>query len=485
MNDEAPLSAYRTVDIPDATSGDLARLFEAQRRAFAAAPAPDARLRRDRLGRLADALARRREDIVAAATADFGHRARMETLFGEVLATHLSISHARRHLGRWMRRKRVPTPVQMWPGRSYIVPQPRGVVGIIAPWNYPFYLSLGPLVPALAAGNRVMIKPSELTPRCGALLARMMGDAFSPDEATVVTGGMAVGQAFAELPFDHLLFTGSTAVGRRIAQAAAANLTPVTLELGGKSPAIIDPTADLARAARAILFGKAFNAGQTCVAPDYVLAPRSALPKVLSALQGAAASLYPEITGNQDFSAIVSDRHFARLRSLVDEARASGAEVIEIGDPARMAAQRRMPITLVVSPPRDIGLMREEIFGPVLPVIAYDTAEDAIRFVNDGDRPLALYWFGRDRAARDRVLAATVSGGVTINDTNWHVVQENLPFGGVGPSGQGAYHGDAGFATFSHLKPVFEQSRFANTRMLQPPFTAGTERLLNLVQHFV
>jgi coniferyl-aldehyde dehydrogenase len=459
--------------------------FASQRRAFLGDPCPDVRVCRDRLDRLAVILDKNQENIVAAAAADFGHRARMETLFGEVLATGFAVDHARKHLDKWMRHRKVPTPLHMKPGHSYLVPQPLGVVGIIAPWNYPFYLALSPLVPALAAGNRVMMKPSEVTPRCSDLLAAMMAEVFDPDEVAVVTGGTEVGEAFAAVPFDHLLFTGSTAVGRRIALAAAANLTPVTLELGGKSPAIIDTDVDLVKAARSIMFGKAFNAGQTCVAPDYVLAPRAQLPAVIAALTEAAASLFPQMTDTPDYSAIISDRHFERLSAILAEARASGVALVELGEATQMQSARKIPITLAIDPPRDLRLMQDEIFGPILPIVSYDDVDDAIAYVNDGDRPLALYWFGRNGAVRDQVLARTVSGGVTINDTNWHVVQENLPFGGVGASGHGAYHGEAGFATFSHLKPVFEQSRFANTRIIQPPYTPRTEKILKLIQRFL
>jgi coniferyl-aldehyde dehydrogenase len=313
----------------------------------------------------------------------------------------------------------------------------------------------------------------------------MVEEAFHSDEVTVVTGGADVGAACAALPFDHLLFTGSTAVGRKIATAAASSLTPVTLELGGKSPAIIDPGADLAKAARSIVFGKAFNAGQTCVAPDYVLAPRSRFDSVVGALRVAAAEMYPEMAQTDDYSAIVSDRHFERLCALVDEAHAAGVGVMQMADAAAMSPQRKLPLTFILNPPRSLRVMQEEIFGPILPVIAYDTEQDAIAYVNAGERPLALYWFGRDRAARDRVLERTVAGGVTINGTNWHVVQENLPFGGVGASGHGVYHGVAGFETFSNMKAVFAQSRFANTAILQPPFGPRSERVLALLRRFI
>lgn len=373
----------------------------------------------------------------------------------------------------------------MRPGRSKILPQPLGVVGVIAPWNYPIYLALSPMASALAAGNRVMLKPSELTPRTTETLAEILADVFGEDEVAVVRGGAEIGAAFAATPFDHILFTGSTAVGRKIALAAADNLTPVTLELGGKSPAIIDPSADLKKATRSIVFGKLFNAGQTCVAPDYVLADGARLTETIAGLTVAAKSMFPDIETTDDYSSLISAQHFERVTDLVTDARNAGVEVIQFGDPERLAARRKMPFTIIVDPPRDLRVMREEIFGPILPVIGVANRQAAIDYVNAGERPLALYWFGEDKNARDAVLGATVSGGVTINDTNWHVVQDHLPFGGVGKSGQGVYHGQPGFDTLSQLKPVFFQSRFANTAIFLPPYNDQTLKLLNFAKRFL
>lgn len=466
-------------------SARLRAVFAHQKRAFAEEPYPSRATRAAWLDALERAVETNEARIVEAISADFGGRARAETLIGEVLTTLGAIRHARRRLARWMRPRRVATPPHMLPGRSRIIPQPLGVVGIIAPWNYPLQLALSPAAAALAAGDRVMIKPSEITPRTSALMKEILGREFDERVLAVVTGGVETGAAFAEIPFDHLLFTGSTAVGRRIAEAAAKNLTPVTLELGGKSPAIIDESADLAAASRAIVHGKLFNAGQTCVAPDYVLAPRGRLDAAVEALAGAARALYPEIDTTPDYTAVVSDRHFARLKEMVDEARADGARIVEIGSANALHPRRKLPFTIVVEPPESTRLMQEEIFGPILPVLAAESPDDAIARVNAGDRPLALYWFGRDAEARDKALKRTIAGGVTVNGTLWHVAQENLPFGGVGASGQGAYHGEAGFETFSHMKPVFYASRLSSGGILQPPYTDKTARIISFVKKVI
>ncbi|MEK7264926.1 MAG: aldehyde dehydrogenase family protein, partial [Pseudomonadota bacterium] len=308
---------------------------------------------------------------------------------------------------------------------------------------------------------------------------------FDESVLAVVTGGVELGQAFSSVPFDHLLFTGSTSIGQRVYMAAAKNLTPVTLELGGKSPAIIDESADIAAAALSIAQGKTFNAGQTCVAPDYVLAPRAKLDAAVAALEKSARELYPDIDKTNDYTAIISPRHFARLKALVAEAKDAGAKVIEIGSSNALDPQRKLPVTIVVDPPPSIALMKEEIFGPILPVLSVAGREEAIAHINKGDRPLALYWFGNDAAARVDMLARTVAGGVTVNDTLWHVAQENLPFGGVGKSGIGVYHGEKGFERFSHMKPVFYQSKLASVKMLYPPFSAKTDKMLKMVRKII
>ena len=376
--------------------------------------------------------------------------------------------------------------MQFFPARNQLLRQPLGVVGIVSPWNYPYQLSMGPAVAALAAGNRVMIKPSELTPHFSALLAKIVAAHFDAAEMRVIEGDVGVGQRFVGLPFDHLLFTGSTAVGREVAQAAARNLTPVTLELGGKSPALLDASCDLADAAPRIAYGKLLNAGQACIAPDYLLVPRGQVDEAAQAIAAAMRSLYPSIHGNPDFSSIIDQRHLARLQGLLDDARSKGARLLPLWDSTPPpAGSRQMMPTLVLNATADMAVMQQEIFGPILPVVPYERLDDAIRFVNERERPLALYWFGKDDAARDRVLRETISGGVTINDCLWHFGQENQPFGGVGASGQGAYHGEWGFRAFSKEKPVLHQSKLVGTHRFYPPYGAGFDRLIGLLRRFV
>ena len=459
----------------------LRRLLERQRRAFAADPLPARSLRIDRLQRLRGMVEKHEAAFAAAIAADFGGRSRHETLVAEIFVVVAAANHAIRHVGRWMRMRSVPTALYYRPGYNRVLPQPVGVAGIVAPWNYPLQLALGPVVGALAAGNRVMLKPSELTPRLAALLERTVGESFAADEFAVVNGGADTGRAFVELPFDHLLFTGSTAVGRLVAQAAAKNLTPVTLELGGKSPAIIDPSCEFARAVPRIALGKLLNAGQTCIAPDYALVPAARVEEFVDALRGAVAGMYPRFVDNDDYTSIVSDAHYARLERLLADAKAKGARVVELGEQPD-AARRRLPPALLLGVTDDMQIMREEIFGPLLPVLGYRGLDEAIDYVRMRERPLSLYWFGEDKANRDRVLAQTISGGVTVNDCLWHFAQEELPFGGVGASGIGAYHGEAGFRTFSKDKPVFFQARHNGMFLLRPPYGRVIERVVALLR---
>lgn len=446
---------------------DLRAVLDRQRQAFVKNPFPEAHERRENLHRLRKSLLRRQEDLATAISEDFGGRARMEVLYSEVFVSVHAIRHAAEHLDDWMQERPVPLDWPLQPARAYVMPQPVGVVGVMAAWNYPVFVTIAPLAGALAAGNRVMIKPSELTPRTSQLLADLIAETFSPDHVTVVQGGIEVGREFAGLPLDHLIFTGSTAVGREIMRAAADNLTPVTLELGGKSPAIIAEGANLARAAGSIAYGKLLNAGQTCIAPDYVLVPKPLRDRFVEAYRAAVESMYPQAASNPDYTSIVNDRHFARLRSYVDEARAAGATVIELGPAAQ---GRKLPPTVVLDPPDHLQLMREEIFGPVLPVRGYGDLSEAIDYVNANPRPLSLYLFASSNRVIDRVLRNTVAGGVTVNDTLVHIVAENLPFGGAGASGFGAYHGQTGFDTFSKLKPVFRRQGIGLGVSLRPPY---------------
>jgi coniferyl-aldehyde dehydrogenase len=461
---------------------DLEQLFAAQRRAFAAEPDPELAIRRDRLNRLETLTERYEDDIVAAITADFGARPAQETRLAELFVVRAGIRHARRRLRRWMRPRRVPTPFYLWPATSRILRQPLGVTGVISPWNYPVQLALLPAAAALAAGNRVLLKPSELTPRTSALLERAVTAHFSPDEFSVTNGGAEVGKAFARLPFDHLFFTGSTAVGREVALAAAANLTPVTLELGGKSPALIMQDADLELTASRLVAGKLLNAGQTCIAPDYVLAPAGRVEPLIDAIRRSVAALYPSLASNPDYTSIVSDRHYARLSGLVEDAVARGARAVRLNPGgATLAASRRLAPALLLGVRDDMAVMQQEIFGPVLPIETYATLNEAIAKINARPRPLALYAFGGSSGGRERVLRETIAGGVTLDDTLLHFSNEALPFGGVGASGMGAYHGERGFLTFTHEKPVFVQPRFALTWLLDPPYGKRFDAVLALL----
>ncbi len=405
--------------------------------------------------------------LAAAISADFGNRPAEETTLAEVVPSLAAIRFARKNLARWVRPERRRVDIGFWPGRAFVQWQPLGCVAIVSPWNYPLLLTASPLVDALAAGNRVLVKPSELVPRFAQLFARLVASAFDPAHVSVVTGGIEMGQAVCALPLDHLLFTGSTAVGRRVARAAAETLTPVTLELGGKSPAIVCPDADPARAAKTIAVGKLFNAGQTCIAPDYALVPQDHVEAFAAAAMAAANTMYPTVDGNRDYTSIISDRHFARLEQLLQEAEAGGARVLRANGAGN---GRRLAPAVVLDPRLDGALMTEEIFGPILPVIGYRSLGDALAFVRARPNPLALYPFTRDRATLAAVLGGTTSGGAAVNTVIMHCIQDDLPFGGVGPSGMGAYHGRDGFRRFSHARGVFEARGPSALEFLAPPY---------------
>lgn len=473
---------------PHDEPGALQRAFDRCRAAFARERYPDFAVRRDRLARLHDVVTRHEGDIVAAVARDFGHRPAQETRLAELYVVRSECRHAIRRLQSWMRPRRVATPWHLLPASAWIMPQPKGVAGIVSPWNYPVQLALAPAVAALAAGNRVMLKPSEMTPATSALLRELVAAAFADDEFSVILGDASVGAAFASTPFDHLFFTGSTAIGRKVAQAAAANLTPVTLELGGKSPALFDVDADLDVAVPRLIVGKLLNAGQTCIAPDYALVPASRVDAFESAVGRALPAIYPDAVANPDFASIVNAAHYARLAALVDDAHARGARVVRFGGnevagggaaaTAKASLPRRFPPTLVVGVDDRMAIMREEIFGPLLPVEVYSTLDEAIGRINARPHPLAMYWFGPSRKRRAHVLEQTLAGGVTLDDTLWHFVHGGLPFGGVAASGIGAYHGAHGFTTFSHMKPVLRQSRLAAGALLYPPYGRRFEAVL-------
>jgi acyl-CoA reductase-like NAD-dependent aldehyde dehydrogenase len=458
----------------------LDRVFEAQQRAHARLPYPSRETRRDRLERLERALRANDAAIREAISADFGHRAHEETLLFEQFLSVEGLRHARRHLRAWMRPESRSVPWWSLPGRAAVHYQPLGVVGVIVPWNYPLFLAVAPLTGALAAGNRALVKMSEFTPRFGELFARIIAEEFGTEEIAVVNGGVEVARHFAALPFDHLLFTGSTRVGKEVMRLASENLTPVTLELGGKSPVILTDRFDLEEAARRIMFGKLGNAGQTCVAPDYVLAPSAAVQPFIAACHRATMSFYPTLRDNPQYTSIVSERQFDRLQGYVDDARAKGAQFHALHDEATEPLRRRFSPAAVTGVSDDMRVMQEEIFGPILPVVPYGDLDEAIRYINARPRPLALYFFGA-AADRDRVLQETISGGVTVNNTLFHVAQDNLPFGGVGPSGMGDYHGFAGFRRLSKEKPVYYDHRLSGSLLLRPPYGRVFRALLGLL----
>jgi len=473
-----------TAGIGGATAAAIERMqtvFARMREATRRDPEVDRATREARLDALARVLRDDAEAWVQAIDADFGHRSAHETRLAELFPCHDALRHTRRHLGAWMRPQSVAPSLWFRPARARILPQPLGVVGIVVPWNYPLLLSISPLAAALAAGNRVMVKMSELSPRCGELLARRIAQAFPDGAIEVVLGDAEVGAAFSRLPFDHLLFTGSTAVGQQVMRAAAENLTPVTLELGGKSPVIVDAGYPLERAAERILAGKLINAGQSCIAPDYVLLPAGQEAAFLAAARAVVARFHPDLASSPDYSSIIDARHFARLNGLVEEAQSLGAQVHPLSNAAPDATRRRLPPVALLQVSDAMRVMRDEIFGPVLPIVAYRSLDEAVAYVNDRPRPLALYLFSQDRGAQQRVLQGTVAGGVTLNDTMLHITQENLPFGGVGPSGMGQYHGHEGFRTFSKFKPVFLQSRLNGMSMFNPPYGRLMERMTALI----
>ena len=468
-------------------AASLRALFEAQHRASRAQIEVPLGLRRDRLLRIRALLDAHGAALAQAVNADFGVRSAQLTEIADIFVLRSLLSSTLKNLPKWMKPVKVSTPLYLQPSRAWLQRQPLGVVGVVSPWNYPVQLSLGPVITALAAGNRVMLKPSELTPQTSALLATLIAKSFAPDELCVVQGDGHLAAEFAGLPFDHLFFTGSTAVGRKVAEAAAANLTPTTLELGGKSPCIIDASCDIDKAAIKIAHGKLLNAGQTCIAPDYVLLPKGSETAFGEAFARAVATLFPTIAGNPDYAAIISPRHLERLQALLAQAEGEGArlQTVNPGTVNVATVSRQMAPVLVFDTPATSRLLSEEIFGPILPVLPYDSLDAAIGYINARPRPLALYWFGTDTGSRDHVLANTVSGGVTVNDTLMHIAHENLPFGGVGESGWGAYHGEAGFLRLSQQKPVMVQSKWARGDLFYPPYGKRFEQVLGLLKRLV
>lgn len=470
----------------------LQAALHVQREAYLADPVPDPARRLADLKQLERFVREQQEAICEAISADYGHRSRHETLLTEVLPVLQSIHHARKHLRRWMRpQRRGIDRLAFGLARNRVIPQPLGVVGVIVPWNFPLNLSLVPLSAIFAAGNRAMVKMSENSRHLAALMMRELPRYFPADKLQVFDETGGVGVAFSRLPFDHLLFTGSGQTGKAVMAAAAANLCPVTLELGGKSPAIVLDDFPLRTAAERLLYVKYLNAGQICTTVDHAYLPRARVEEFVRLAREIVARRYPTLD-TPDYTSIIDAKAYARLRNAMDDAQTRGAQLIPlIPGPAFDDAKRRIAPHLLLDAPhadrqggvlKDCELMQREIFGPILPVIAYDDLEtEVIQRVNAGPRPLALYPFTNDKALQEKLLTGIMSGGVSINDALFHVAQDELPFGGVGASGMGHYHGFEGFLTFSKLRPVFTQSRFSTAALLVPPYGELVDRLLKFL----
>ncbi len=471
----------------ETSQSQMQSILDRQRAAYLAEGVVSSETRMDRLERAVQVVKKHQKAFVQAMNEDFGHRSEHQSLFTDVASSVGPLRHAQQNLKRWQKKdKRKVTPgiLALLGAKAWVEYQPLGVVGVISPWNFPVNLTFTPLAGVLSAGNRCMIKPSEYTPATSAAMAAGFAEEFDEEEIAVITGGPQTGADFAGLAFDHLLFTGATSVAKHVMRAASENLVPVTLELGGKSPVIISPKADMAPTTDALMAGKMMNAGQICLAPDYVFVPRDRMGEFVESSKRSVAKMYPTLLDNPDYTSVVNARHFERINGYVDEARERGVEVVEI-NPAdedfRQQSAHKIAPTLLIDPPEDSAVMQEEIFGPVMPIKSYDSLDETLDYVNSHDRPLGLYYFGTDQQETERVLNQTTSGGVTLNDVVMHFAQENLPFGGVGPSGMGAYHGEDGFRTFSHAKAVFKQATFnpAEKLGLRPPYG---DKLMSLLK---
>ncbi len=436
-----------------------------------------AETRIDRIDRAINILTAHGTKLSEAMAADFGHRSLEQSKLTDIDGAIGPLKDSKKHLRSWMRaqRRKVMFPLNLLGSKARVEFQPLGTVGCISPWNFPVQLTFAPLAGVFAAGNRTMVKPSEFTPATSELMKELFEAAYDIDEVAFFTGGPEVGGAFSSLPFDHLLFTGATSIAKHVMRAASENLVPLTLELGGKSPVIIGESADIELTAQNIMAGKTMNAGQICLAPDYVMVPEAKADEFIAAAKASVAKMYPDLKDNPDYTSIVNERHFDRLNSYIDDAKAKGAEVVEINPASEDFSQQehhRIPPTLIIDPTDDMSVMQDEIFGPILPIKKYKDIDSSIDYVNGKDRPLGLYYFGNDANEEEKVLTYTTSGGVTVNDVIMHITQEDLPFGGVGPSGMGSYHGYDGFKSFSHAKAVYTQSKLVSklAATLRPPY---------------
>ncbi|HMT43835.1 MAG TPA: coniferyl aldehyde dehydrogenase [Chakrabartia sp.] len=463
----------------------MQQVLEKQRASFTAAMPESMSVRKDRIDRAVALLVDHAEAFAKAVSADFGHRSREQTLMTDIMPSIGALKHAKKHFEAWARaEKRKPMfPLGLIGAKAEVVFQPKGVVGVVAPWNFPVGMVMVPMAGILAAGNRAMIKPSEFTERVSDLLAEVVPQYFAEEEMAVFTGGTEAGVAFSKLAFDHLIFTGATSVGRHIMRAAADNLVPVTLELGGKSPTIIGRSADKAKAGSRVALGKMMNAGQICLAPDYLMVAKEQEEEMVQSVVSGVTAMYPTLLANDDYTSVVNGRNYERLQGYLEDAKAKGAELIEVNpgnEDFKASNGNKMPLTIIRNVNDDMKVMQEEIFGPLLPVKTYANIDEAIDYVNAHDRPLGLYYFGQDKAEEQRVLSRTVSGGVTVNDVIFHNAMEDLPFGGVGPSGMGNYHGMDGFKTFSHARAVYRQPGLDVAGMggFRPPYGKATLKTL-------
>lgn len=473
--------------VDNSAAENIQRILNKQRNAYIAGGAVSAETRIDRLTRAIDLIFDNRDDIVATLSEDFGHRSSHQSLMSDIYATIECLKHSKKHLKKWMKheKRKAPFPMNLLGGKARVEYQPVGVVGIIGTWNFPINTIFSPLAGVLAAGNRAMIKCSEVTPKTGELVEKLVAKYFKEDELVAINGGPDVGASFSAAPFDHIIFTGATSIARHIMRAAADNLTPVTLELGGKSPVIISDSYALQEAAERIVNGKILNVGQVCLSPDYVFVPEAKLEDFISAVMDHLGSLFPSLLDNADYTSVVNGRHFQRLQSYLADAREQGADVREF-NPAnenfdQQDGTHKLPLTVIVNPSDELKVMQEELFGPILCVKSYRKLDDCLDYINARPRPLALYYFGKDDAEQRRILDHSISGAVTINDVIFHVSCEDLPFGGIGPSGMGNYHGVDGFRTFSHAKAVYKQSNlnFQKLGGMLPPYGDKADKTLN------
>ncbi len=472
----------------DSVAEAMTAVLQAQRADYTAEGHVSAEVRIDRMRRGMTSIHKHQGQLVEALSTDFGCRPRELSMITDVSASIMPFKSAIKHVKHWMKpdKRKTMFPLNVLGGRSWIEYQPLGVVGVISPWNFPANLTFAPIADILAAGNRAMVKPSEFTPAVSEVMADIVKDAWDEKEVAIFPGGPETGAAFSNLPFDHLLFTGATGIARHIMAAAAKNLVPVTLELGGKSPVILSRSADIKQAMSRVMLGKTMNAGQICLAPDYLMVPEESVDEVIAEIHSAVAEMYPKLLDNGQYTSMINERHFSRMQENLADAKAKGAEIIECNPAAEdfslQQGTHKLPPTIVKNPTEDMRILDEEIFGPLLPIKTYKNFSETIDYVNSKPRPLAAYYFGYDKREERDVLDRTTSGGVCINDVIMHIMQEDLPFGGVGPAGTGAYHGEHGFKTFSHAKAIYRQPKFdiAGLAGMRPPYGKNTENSIKM-----